>query len=51
MEVGSLESIEKLEQLRVLEKGFKIKVAITNAQTIGIDTKEDIESFKMHLSS
>ena len=51
LEVGSLESIEKLEQLRVLEKGFKIKVAITKAQTIGIDTKEDIEIFKTHLSS
>lgn len=40
--VSSLESIEKLEQLRVLEEGFKIKVIETKFDTTGIDTPEDL---------
>ncbi len=37
-----LESVEKLEQLRVLEAGYKIKTIETNADTIGVDTPEDL---------
>lgn len=40
--VSSLEGMEKLEQLRVLEAGFKIKVIETKFDTIGIDTPEDL---------
>ncbi len=42
---SALESVEKLEQLRVLSNGFKIKVAITNYTSRGIDTKEDLMAF------
>ena len=38
-----LEKMEKLEQLRVLEAGFKIKVIETKVSTIGVDTPEDLE--------
>lgn len=38
-----LEQAEKLEQLRVLENGYKIKVIETNYPFIGVDTKEDLE--------
>lgn len=38
-----LELAESLEQLRWLENGYKIKVGITNQETIGIDTPEDLE--------
>ena len=38
-----LEIAESLEQLRWLENGFKIKVGITQQETIGIDTPEDME--------
>ncbi len=41
--VSNLERIEKLEQLRVLEEGFRIKVIETKFDTIGIDTPEDLE--------
>ncbi len=37
-----LEKIEKLEQLRVLENGYKIKVIETKHDTVGIDTPEDL---------
>jgi 3-deoxy-D-manno-octulosonate cytidylyltransferase len=40
---SQLENLEKLEQLRVLEAGYKIKVLETKYDTIGVDTPEDLE--------
>jgi 3-deoxy-D-manno-octulosonate cytidylyltransferase len=40
--MGKLESIEKLEQLRFLENGYKIKMVETTYTAIGIDTPEDL---------
>lgn len=40
----ALENIEKLEQLRAIYYGKKIKVAIVKSQSIGIDTPTDLES-------
>jgi 3-deoxy-manno-octulosonate cytidylyltransferase (CMP-KDO synthetase) len=41
--VGELESSEKLEQLRALEHGFKIKVVETAFDSVEVDTPADIE--------
>ncbi len=41
--VSVLESIEKLEQLRYLENGKRIKMVKTHFQPVGIDTFEDLE--------
>ena len=41
--VSSLEKLESLEQLRWLENGLRIKVGISNVETIGIDTPEDLK--------
>ena len=38
-----LEKAEKLEQLRWLESGYKIGVGVTDIETIGIDTPEDLQ--------
>jgi 3-deoxy-manno-octulosonate cytidylyltransferase (CMP-KDO synthetase) len=43
--VGRLEAIEKLEQLRVLENGHAILVAVVERATQGIDTPEDYAAF------
>ncbi|OQY01970.1 MAG: 3-deoxy-D-manno-octulosonate cytidylyltransferase [Desulfobacteraceae bacterium 4572_130] len=39
----TLEDIEKLEQLRVLEHGYKIKVVLTKHDSPEVDIPEDIE--------
>ncbi len=41
-----LETIEKLEQLRYLENGIKIKMVITKESPISIDSPEDLENAK-----
>jgi 3-deoxy-manno-octulosonate cytidylyltransferase (CMP-KDO synthetase) len=45
-----LEAIEKLEQLRALELGLKIKVKETFFETIGVDTPDDLEKVERCLS-
>ena len=40
------EMAEKLEQLRALQNGMKIKVAIVDNVPVGIDTAEDFEKFR-----
>ena len=41
-----LEEAEKLEQLRALEHGYKIKTIVTKFDTVGIDTPADLERAK-----
>ncbi len=38
-----LELAEQLEQLRWIENGYKIKVAITHIESMGVDTPDDLE--------
>ena len=40
---GFLERVEKLEQLRAMENGFRIKVVVTDKDSIEVDTPEDLE--------
>lgn len=44
-----LELAESLEQLRWLENGYTIKVGLSDVETIGIDTPQDLERAELFL--
>ncbi len=45
-----LEKAERLEQLRVLEEGLRIKVIETKFETVGVDTPDDLEKARQALN-
>lgn len=45
-----LECAEKLEQLRILEHGYRIKCALTHADSIAVDTMDDLERVRIEIS-
>lgn len=48
---SSLEIAESLEQLRWVQNGYKIRVAITDRPTIGIDTPDDLKAAVEYLKT
>jgi len=46
---GRLENLEKLEQLRALEHGFKIKVVLTDLDSPEVDTPKDVPKVEAFL--
>ncbi|MDO6619276.1 MULTISPECIES: 3-deoxy-manno-octulosonate cytidylyltransferase [unclassified Shewanella] len=48
--LGRLENLEKLEQLRALEYGHKIKIAISAFNSPEVDTPEDIRKCEQRLA-
>ena len=46
MEQTYLEKLEKLEQLRVLENGYKIKMIETEYEPVGVDVQEDLDKVR-----
>jgi 3-deoxy-manno-octulosonate cytidylyltransferase (CMP-KDO synthetase) len=47
---GTLESLERLEQLRALENGFKIKVVDTDYDSAEVDVPEDIAKVEAEMN-
>lgn len=46
-----LEVAESLEQLRWLENGYRIRVGLTEVETVGIDTPADLQRAELFLNS
>jgi len=51
MPKSELEELESLEQLRLLEAGYPIKVIITENYYHGVDTREDVALVERELSA
>ncbi len=47
---SALEKAESLEQLRWLQNGYRIKVGLTEVETVGIDTPDDLKRAEKLLS-
>ena len=50
LKASRLENLEKLEQLRVLENGYAIRVTETERNSIGVDRLEDLNAIEQLLS-
>jgi 3-deoxy-manno-octulosonate cytidylyltransferase (CMP-KDO synthetase) len=50
MPVSKLEKFERLEQLRVLENGYKIRTVLVNSDSVPVDVPEDIKKVELILS-
>ena len=48
---SSLEQAERLEQLRWLQNGYRIRVGLTDVETVGIDTPEDLSRAEAFLKT
>jgi len=46
---GKLERIEKLEQLRVLENGYKIRTILTEYESQSVDTEKDLRKVEKYI--
>ncbi len=51
LEPTDLENTEKLEQLRILENGMKIKVVVTEQESFSVDTKKDLEFARIYFNN
>lgn len=49
--MGMLEKAEKLENLRFLSNGMKVKMVLTQEKSIGIDTPQDLEKARLQFKS
>ena len=48
---GQLEQAEQLEQLRALENGARIRVVVTDDQSMGLDTPEQVPQLEALLAT
>jgi 3-deoxy-manno-octulosonate cytidylyltransferase (CMP-KDO synthetase) len=51
LESTPLEKVESIDMLRVLERGYKVRMALTDYETYSVDTPEDLRNVELQMKN
>jgi 3-deoxy-manno-octulosonate cytidylyltransferase (CMP-KDO synthetase) len=51
LEMGPLEKAEEIELLRLVEHGYKIRIAEVDSETVAVDTLKDLDRVRTYIET